>query len=452
MLDQEARSSFERAASGGFLCNGARLYIDAVGNHLEYATPECLHLFDIVLHERAGQRIIQQSLEELGLSDHVNFYNNSVDHFGGHTFGCHENYSVEDADYLAGHGRFLFLPFLVTRQIFAGAGRVGGHRLVSESAPSNIMRPSRHIIDIIGVGERYGVAIDRDIRYQLSQRADHIRQEVAGRVRFNRAIITPRYGGDQSQRFRLHLLYGEGNMSQYAFALRMGTTRLVLDLLERDLVPLEVVLANPLQALRDVSRDVTWNWIVQRSDGSTIDAIDLQRYYLEAAQQHLRGQDADTDWVLEQWEEVLDKLERDPYLLADRLDWVAKLSLIELFMQEEKVDWDTDMLQSLDLAYHNIDPTKGLYYGLEQQGTIRTLVSEADVLSATRTPPRDTRAVGRGTAISTLIERDYSGRYTLDWNSVSIHGFKRLELYDPTHTYLQEATRYIERISSRFTK
>ena len=183
-IDLHSRDDvFEPAASGGFLMNGARLYIDAVGSHLEYATAECRSLKDLVANDRAGQRQIVRAIEELGLSEEVSIYNNSVDHFGGHTFGCHENYLVRADDDFLNSTVHLFYPFLVTRQIFAGVGRVGGHILTTEGGRPNYREVMDNPIDFIWVSNVYGVEVDSSVKFQLSQRADHRIKTNASRVR-----------------------------------------------------------------------------------------------------------------------------------------------------------------------------------------------------------------------------------------------------------------------------
>ena len=186
-IDYHARDDvFEPAQSGGFLMNGSRLYVDAVGSHLEYATAECRSLRDLVANDRAGQRLITSAIKDLGLSDVVSVYNNSIDHFGGHTFGCHENFLVRaEGELLNGNLHFL-IPFLVTRQIYAGVGRVGGHILYAGDAPTD-EQLAENPIDYIWVAHVYNVEPDPTVDFQLSQRSDHILKAVASRVRFNRA-------------------------------------------------------------------------------------------------------------------------------------------------------------------------------------------------------------------------------------------------------------------------
>ena len=447
-LDMHARNyAFEPARSGGFLVNGGRLYIDAVGDHEEYATPECASIFDIVAHDRAGQRILQTILNEMGLADRVSFHNNSIDHFGGHTFGCHENYLVSlTSDFFHEAVTFL-MPFLVTRQIFAGAGRVGGHRLNRHDLRHNIMSLSDNEADYLWIHDFYGVELDNSVRYQLSQRADHIVKAVSGKVRFNRAIINPRWDSYYTYdgQHRLHLLFGESNMSEYALALKVGTTCLVLDLVEMRQVPPSVRIADPVRTLKEISRDQTLRWIVKRADGTTIPAIDLQRIYLEAAKRHLSPSDPETEWILREWESVLDGLEKDPFSMSDRLDWVAKRRLIEIYMEAEGVGWDADVLHSLDLEYHNINPNQGLFYALQDAGEVRRVVTDEAIQKATTSPPSDTRAAGRAYVVREILAKG-NRRYVVDWDSIYVDRGACLELKDPFCTYIREAARFSSKL------
>lgn len=448
VIDLHARNyAFEPAHSGGFLMNGARLYVDAVGSHEEYATPECASIFDVVTWDKAGHRILQEVIHDLGLQGTVSLHNNSVDHFGGHTFGCHENYLVRTEHLYFSNALSYLIPFLVTRQIFAGAGRVGGHRLNHSDLRRNVMTFSDREVDYLWIHDFYGVEIDRSVDYQLSQRADHIVNLISSRVRFNRALINPRRDSyyDFSGMHRLHLLFGEANMSEYAMALKVGTTCLAIRLAEMRALPRTVYLASPLEALRSISRDPTWKWLVKRQDGRTISAVDVQRHYLEAAQAHLAGEDEETDWVLHEWEEVLDLLEKDPMSLSDRLDWVAKRRLLETFMEAEGVQWGDDVLHSLDLEYHNIDPASGLYYGLEAEGAMRRVTTDLAITNATRTAPSNTRAWARGYVVRELLNRKVR-RYAVDWDSVYVDQNRRLELNNPLRSYRHEATRFVRQM------
>ncbi|MFZ4508893.1 MAG: proteasome accessory factor PafA2 family protein, partial [Fimbriimonas sp.] len=275
-IDIHARDDvFEPAQSGGFLLNGARMYIDAVGSHLEYATAECQGLKDLVANDRAGQRQIVRAIKELELQDSVSVYNNSVDHFGGHTFGCHENYLVKADDDFFNSTVRNFYPFLVTRQIFAGVGRVGGHILANGGPQPSYEQMMENPVDYIWVSNVYNVYRDDSVPFQLSQRADHILKTIASRVRFNRALINPKWEHYYTHdgMTRMHLLFGESNQNEIAYALKVGTTVLVLRMLEDGIVPTDWVLAQPLIALREVSRDPSYRWLVTMADGSTIPSV-----------------------------------------------------------------------------------------------------------------------------------------------------------------------------------
>jgi proteasome accessory factor A len=448
VIDLHARDyAFEPARAGGFLRNGGRLYIDAVGSHEEYATAECCDLLDLIRHDRAGRTLLAQLLADLKLDDMVSFHNNSIDHFGGHTFGCHENYLVQIEDRFFTDALSYLLPFLVTRQIFAGIGRVGGHRLTRPSSKNNIMTLGEHEVDYVWVSNFYGVEIDPTVDFQLSQRADHIVKTISSRVRFNRAIINPKWDSyySYSNLHRLHILFGESNMSEFACMLKVGTTSLVLDLIEEGSVPPDVEVADPLETLRSVSRDPTLKWPVRMRNGKTISAIDLQRRYLDAAKRYLGRRDTQTDLVLTEWETILNDLERDPLSTADRLDWSAKRVLYQQYIDETGVGWHDDIMQSLDLEYHNVNPNAGLFYGLEQSGAIRRVVTDEQVEEAITTPPENTRALGRGQIVSQLISKP-GARYVIDWDAVYIERNRQLDLKNPFHTYEKEAIRFLRGI------
>ncbi len=436
-IDLHARDDvFEPAQSGGFLMNGARLYIDAVGSHLEYATAECRSLKDLVANDRAGQRHIVRAIKELDFQDGVNVYNNSVDHFGGHTFGCHENYLMRAADDFLNSSVQLLYPFLVTRQIFAGVGRVGGHALTASGLRPSYQDVMDNPVDFIWVSHVYSVEPDQSVPFQLSQRADHIIKTIASRVRFNRALINPKWEHFYSHEgmTRLHLLFGESNQNEYAYALKVGATVLVLRLLEDHLIPEETTLQQPLLALRDVSRDQTYQWMVEMSDGSTIRSVDLQRIYLNAAQAY-KGESKQTDWVLGEWESVLDGLEKDPMAMGDRVDWVAKRKIVEQYMAEENLDWTADALHSVDLEYHNVDPEKSLFYAYQEMGDTTRILDDVDIITAMTDPPQDTRAKGRSKLVEQVLARKGTKFYLFDWNGVALDRHTYIEMPDPFETY-----------------
>lgn len=432
-IDAYARDEmFEPAFSGGFLLNGGRLYIDVVGSHLEYATAECRTLRDLIANDRAGQAICVKALETLGLSDTVSLYNNSIDHFGGHTFGCHENYMVLAFEEFFTEQVPKILPFFVTRQIFAGVGRVGGHRLVTGMQSLAKMDP----VDYVWVSNFYDVAPDDSVQFQLSQRADHIIRTVASRVRFNRAIINPKWdqymwsGGMN----RLHVLFGEANQNQFAYALKVGTTALVLELTREDLIPDDLLLANPLLSLREVSRDPEYRWECEMQDGSRSNALELQNRYLELCQK-VGASDEDSEWVLQEWERILNDLANDPLSTGDRVDWVAKKKLIEHYIENSESDWGDDVLHSLDLEYHNIDPSKSLYSAFADSNSVVDIVGLPDIVVAGTDPPSNTRASARANWVEHVVENRKEREYLIDWSGVARTDGGFVEFPDPLKTY-----------------
>ncbi len=437
LIDLHARDEvFEPARSGGFLINGGRLYIDAVGSHLEYATAETLNLKDLIANDRAGHRIIVRALRELGIEDQVSIYNNSVDHFGGHTFGCHENYLTQmDEDFFSNKLPRLY-AFLVTRQIFAGVGRVGGHILTDDGGRPEYEDVMANPIDYIWVSNIYGVQPDPSISFQLSQRADHILKPVASRVRFNRALVNPKwehfYSHENLQ--RLHVLYGESNMMEYAYALKVGTTNLALRLLEEDALFDEITLMRPLNALRSISRDQSYKWIVPAGDGSPTTALEVQKQYLDRCTKYA-GESEETDWILNEWAKTLDQLVKDPMQLSDRLDWVAKKKIIDEYIAEEGLEPGDDALHSVDMEYHNINPDQGLFHALQSMGQTVRMIDDLDAMDAMTDPPQNTRAKGRGGLIKQLLTGPKPRYYGVDWSGVTMGHRDHRDLSDPYDTY-----------------
>ncbi|OGG56473.1 MAG: hypothetical protein A3F84_19505 [Candidatus Handelsmanbacteria bacterium RIFCSPLOWO2_12_FULL_64_10] len=430
IVDIHYRGRDEPPGNGGFLFNAGRVYIDM--GHIEYTTPECTGLFDVVAFDKAGERIFQSALRQLGLSGEAAFFKNNIDHFTGATFGCHENYLIRRNVPFSTLVIPALLPFLVTRQIFCGAGRVGSY-------DDSFYYYSRD--------EREERERQDPISFQISQRADHIVTETYQWIQFSRAIINTRDEplADHSKYRRLHLLVGDSNMSEYATALKVGTTALVLSLIERKVFPRDVLLKDSVWALNQISRDPEFSWIVERHSGGTISAVDVQRRYLELAYRHLDDRDEDVEWVLDAWESTLDDLERDPMSLADRVDWVAKKYLLEAFREAEDLSWDDPWLQSLDLEYHNIDIDRGLYYDLERRGTVRRTLTDKQIDRAMVTPPQDTRARARAEVVKKLTEHQV--RYIVDWDQIYLENERALNLRDPFDTYEQETAAFISDMS-----
>jgi proteasome accessory factor A len=418
IVDIHYRGRDEPPGNGGFLFNGGRVYIDM--GHVEYATPECTGLLDLVASDRAGELMVQRALEQLDLAGSAAFFKNNIDHYTGATFGCHENYLVRRDVPFSQVLLPAMLPFFVTRQIFAGAGRVGCHTDIFE----------------------YGGNDDEGVDFQISQRADHIVTEIYQWIQFSRAIINTRDEplADWGLYRRLHLLVGDSNMMEYATALKVGTTALVLQLLEERIIP-EIKLLDPVEAIRSISRDTTYRWEVQLEDGRYNTATEVQREYLDLAESYLRGRDEEGDWVLDEWLFVIDGLEHDPMSLRDRIDWVAKKWLLEHFMKEEGLDWHDTWVQSLDLEYHNLNTEKGLYFDLYDRGLVKRVVDDEQINQAIANPPANTRAKARSQVMRALTGQ--KARYVIDWDSIYVEDEKYLNLDDPFLTYEREADEFI---------
>jgi proteasome accessory factor A len=420
ILDAHYRDWGEPPGNGGFLFNGGRLYIDM--GHLEYATPECASLWDIVAYERAGDHMLLRALDELGLRRTVQFVRNNVDHITGATFGHHENYLIRrDVSFYKVVIPAL-LPFLVTRQIYAGSGRVGYHDETMYG-------------DAVRVVRRQPRRETEAVPFQVSQRADHIVTEAYQWIQFSRAIVNTRDEplGDGNRYRRVHLLVGDANMSDYANALKLGTTALVLTLLEEGRSPPPLPLADPIRTLRTISRDSSMRWLVPLQSGRTMSAIEVQGVYYALAERYLRGVSTEFDWVLDEWRGTLDALATDPMSLNDRLDWVAKRWLLETFVAAEGLTWDDPWLQSIDLEYHKIDPETGLYHDLVAQGLMRTVIASRAVEQAIGHPPPDTRAAGRAMAMRRLAQN--SVHCHVDWDGIYLEGDHYLDMKDPFDTY-----------------
>ena len=396
-----ARRLFRNVVSWGrtsnvFLENGSRLYLD-VGSHPEYATPECSSAHEVVVHERAGDRILddlrrrtQADLDEEGIAGRVRIFRNNTD-FSGNSYGSHENYLVER------HGEFqpladALLPFLVTRQIFAGAGKV--------------------------------LLTARGAVYVLSQRAEHIWEGVSSATTRSRPVINSRDEphADAERYRRLHVIVGDSNMSDLVTWLRVASCDLVIRLVEEG-GALEVpLLESATRAIREVSRDLSGRGAVRLADGRDLPAIEVQRHYLEAVERFLAERhpdDLDAQHVVGEWRRVLTALDRDPMSLEGELDWVAKLRLLQAYQDRNGVGMEDPRIGMLDLAYHDIAPESGLHQLLVRQGRMASLVAEDDVLAAMDEPPR-TRALLRGRFLRAA--KEHGRDVTVDWVHLKLNG------------------------------
>ena len=393
--DEVARYLFRRVVHWGrssnvFLENGARLYLD-VGSHPEYATPECDSVTELVAHDKAGERILEGLLDaaevrlhEEGITGDVFLFKNNTDS-AGNSYGCHENYLI------AREGEFsrmadMLIPFLISRQIFTGAGKV-----------------------LVG---------PRGAHFAISQRADHIWEGVSSATTRSRPIINTRDEphADAERYRRLHVIVGDSNMNEWTTFMKVGITDLVLRMIEGNTVMRDLTLENPIRAIREISHDVTCRRTVRLANGRELSALDLQEEYYERTSKFLdrRGAEPVAKQLLEEWREALDALGAgEPDRLIRKVDWVAKRALVERYRRRHDLPLSSPRVAMLDLAYHDVDRDRGLYYLLERAEKVERASSEAEVSLAMREPPQTTRAKLRGDFIRRAKEarRDY----TVDW-------------------------------------
>jgi proteasome accessory factor A len=405
LIDQHDRDWDEPAGNGGFLFNGGRVYIDM--EHLEYCTPECASAADVVLYDRAGDLLLLEAVQALGLKGKVHFIRNNIDHYTGATFGCHENYSLERKAPLHEKNVMSLLAFLTLRVLFIGAGRVGS------------IRPTRFR------GE--GAQREEPAPFQISQRADYIQNDFFEWVQHNRAIINTRDEplADPRHYRRLHLIHGDTNVLPAALFLKVGTTRLVLDLLDADDMPM-LVLGDAVTTLRQISRTLTPPWCVSLCDGKMADALELLDLYRQKARQLFRGRDTETDALLELWERVHHGLATDPTSLIGIVDWVSKEYLLRAFCEREGIAWGNPWLEAQDLEYHQVDPDRGLGLALANDDGVW---SSARLPQARIEPPSDSRAHARSRLMREIMDKKTT--YFLDWEAVEVPNQKRTRLLDP---------------------
>jgi proteasome accessory factor A len=368
--------------------------------------PEVTNPRELVIHERAGERIVELSRREanalLPAGTQMLIYKNNSDR-KGNSYGCHENYLMDRRTSFKQIVEHL-MPFFVTRQVYAGAGKVGTENRA-------------HPCD-----------------YQLSQRADFFETEVALDTMVKRPIINTRDEphADREKYRRLHVIVGDSNMAEPTIYLRNGATAVVLAMIEDGAIDKEFALRDPVRAIKEVSHDPTCRQLVELASGRRMTAVQMQREYLELARRY--DASALGPWVpdvLARWGAVLDALEREPRDLADSIDWVAKLVMIENFMDRKGVDWRSPQVQMLDLQYHDIRPEKGLYYLLERQGKMERLASDEEIKDAISHPPEDTRAYFRGRCL-----RKYGDQvFGVNWDSISFgigdEPIKRVMMAEP---------------------
>jgi Pup amidohydrolase len=358
------------------LPNGARYYVDHA--HPEYSTPECLTPRELVVHDKAGERILERSLAEvlraLPSAPPLSIYKNNTDG-KGNSYGTHENYLVDRATPFGDIVRDL-TPFFVSRIVFTGSGKVGAE----------------------GSWDERGRSI-----FQLSQRADFFETEVGLETTLKRPIINTRDEphADPEKYRRLHVIVGDANMCEVATYLKLGTTAIVLKLIEDQMAP-ALQLQHPVQAFHEISRDVDLALPLELTDGRSITALQIQWEYYEHARKYVEREDdtAEQREVLARWESVLEALEADPERLHGQLDWVAKRRLLAAYRERDGLGWGDPKLRAIDLQYHDVRRDRGLYYRLEASGKVERLTTDEEVEAAVMEPPEDTRAYFRGRCIS----------------------------------------------------
>ena len=393
--DEVARYLFRRVVSWGrssnvFLRNGARLYLD-VGSHPEYATAECDSLVQLVTHDRAGERVLEdllvdaeQRLADEGIGGDIYLFKNNTDS-AGNSYGCHENYLV------GRHGEFgrladILIPFLVTRQIICGAGKV--------------------------------LQTPRGAVYCVSQRAEHIWEGVSSATTRSRPIINTRDEPHaDAERFRrLHVIVGDSNMSETTMLLKVGATDLVLRMQEAGTVMRDLTLENPVRAIRDVSHDMTGRRKIRLANGREVSALEIQQEYLNKATEFTdrRAADAITGQVLDLWRRTLSAVESgDLSKIGREIDWVIKYQLIERYRSKHDLSLSSPRVAQLDLAYHDVHRGRGLYYLLQKRGAVERVCRDLEIFEAKSVPPQTTRARLRGEFIRRAQERRRD--FTVDW-------------------------------------
>ncbi|MCX5209347.1 Pup--protein ligase [Kitasatospora sp. NBC_00240] len=394
--DEVARYLFRRVVSWGrssnvFLRNGARLYLD-VGSHPEYATPECDEVTELVTHDKAGERILEgllvdaeRRLHEEGIAGDVYLFKNNTDS-AGNSYGCHENYLV------ARHGEFsrlsdVLIPFLVTRQLICGAGKV--------------------------------LQTPRGAVYCVSQRAEHIWEGVSSATTRSRPIINTRDEphADAERYRRLHVIVGDSNMSETTTLLKVGATDLVLRLIEAGVVLRDLTLENPIRAIREVSHDLTGTHQVRLANGREASALDIQEEYYSKALEFADRKGINTGTiarVLELWGRTLEAIRtEDLARVGNEIDWIMKYRLIERYREKHQMSMSNPRVAQIDLAYHDIHRRRGLFYLLQGKGQAERVTTDLKTFEAKSVPPQTTRARLRGDFIRRAQEQRRD--FTVDW-------------------------------------
>ncbi|MEA1902743.1 MAG: depupylase/deamidase Dop [Actinomycetota bacterium] len=393
----------EGAVVNSVLANGARLYVDHA--HPEYSGPECSDPLEAALYDKAGELVMQAAGDAASEASgrKVSLYKNNSDG-KGNSYGAHENYLLSRETPFGEIIRYA-TTFMVTRQLFTGAGKVGKEN----------NRP--------------------DIDFQLTQRADFFEEEVGLETTLKRPIINTRDEphGDPSRYRRLHVIIGDANLSEVQTFLKLGTTALMLAALEDGALPDPLDLADPVEACWQVSHDLTLRRPLELDGGATATALDLQQRYLEWLAKYVEKELDQPVWnqLLEEWERTLSRLESDPMSLADTLDWVAKKRLLQGFVDRDGLEWSNAKLRAFDLQYHDVDPAKGLYNRLAARGSMRRLFTDDEIETAVSNPPEGTRAYFRGRCVSDFSDSLVAANWDSLVFDVGESHLKRVPMMEP---------------------
>ena len=407
------------------LTNGARYYVDHA--HPEYSTPECADALELVAADKSGERILAHSMQAarrlLEPGQEIVVYKNNSDG-KGNSYGTHENYLVDRQVPFAALVRGL-LPWFVSRQVFTGAGKVGSE---NGAAP---------------------------VDFQLSVRADFFEEEVGLETTLKRPLVNTRDEphADPQRYRRLHVIVGDANLCEVATFLKVGTTAIVLAMIEDDFLDKDLSIVGPVQAVRTISHDPTLRATVELADGGSCTAIELQWEFLRLAQKYADESGLEVcggpvgHEVLRRWEQTLAALERDPRSLDGRLDWVTKLGLLEAYRDRDGLAWDDPKLALLDVQYHDVRPDRSLYERLARAGKVERLVDEETVIAGMTEPPETTRAFFRGQCLARWSESVVAANWDSLILDVGSDPLRRIPMMEP----LKGSRVHVERLFEECT-
>lgn len=412
--DDAARFLFRNVVQWGkssnvFLTNGSRLYLD-VGSHPEYATCECDDLLDLLAHERAGDAILhrmaveaEETMRSEGVDGKLFLFKNNTDS-AGNSYGCHENYLVARTGDFTDIARYL-VPFFITRQLIVGAGKV--------------------------------VQTAKGAHFAISQRADHMWDGVSSATTRSRPIINTRDEphADAELYRRMHVIVGDSSMSETTSLLKVASTHALLCFLEDRRVLRDFTMENPVRAIREIALDETGRTPVRLANGTTVTAIEIQREYCDAVTQHATEAGTNVGLIgraLDLWNRTLTAIETQQFHTVNReIDWVIKRSILHRAAEKQGLDLTDARMAQLDMAYHDINPARGLFLTMQRKGLVETVTEATNVEAAMTVPPHTTRARLRGEFVAAALERNLD--HTVDWTQLKLsdHGQRSVQLKDP---------------------